>query len=218
MEAGGAYNRSSRVQAGGMLPAIALLEEAARLVPLPPPPQLPIVADYGASEGRNSLLPMRAALAALRERLGVDRPLCVVHNDVADNDFAALFETLANDAESYVRGDAAVFPMAVGRSYFEPILPAGSVSLGWCSWAIQWLSSVPAAIPDHVQVAFSNDAAARCAFARQAEKDWSSFLSARSRELGPEAASSSSRWPPTIAATSVTGPSWRRSSVDCTSS
>lgn len=183
MEKGGSYNRSSAVQARGLTPAIAMLEDAAGIVPLPASPQLPIVADYGASEGRNSLIPIRAALARLRERIGADRPLWVVHNDVPDNDFAALFQTLANDLHSYVRLDAAAFPIAVGRSYFEQVLPAGSVSLGWCSWAIQWLSRVPAAIPDHVQVAFSQDATAREAFARQAAEDWSRFLSARGREL-----------------------------------
>src|SRR5262245_26616182 len=185
MEKGGAYNRSSSVQASGLLPAVSLLEEAARVVPLPAFPQVPLIADYGASEGRNSLLPIALALARLRERVGNERALFVVHADLPDNDFSALFETLANDPDSYLRSDAAAFPVAVGRSYFEQILPANSVSLGWSSWAIQWLSRVPAAIPDHVQVAYSNDSEARTAFALQASEDWATFLAMRSRELCP---------------------------------
>jgi hypothetical protein len=183
MERNGAYNRSSRVQASGLLPAVSLLEEAAREVPLPAPPQIPLIADYGASEGRNSLEPIAAALARLRERVGPERAVLVAHTDLPGNDFSALFETLATDAGSYLRSDAAAFPAAVGRSYFEQILPSGSVALGWSSWAIQWLSRVPAAIPDHVQVAFSGDTTARAAFARQAAEDWATFLAMRSREL-----------------------------------
>src|SRR5262249_52206101 len=186
MEKGGAYNRGSRVQASGLLPAVSLLEEAARVVPLPAAPQVPVIADYGASEGRNSLKPMAAALARLRERVGSERAVSVVHTDLPDNDFSALFRTLANDPDSYLRTGAAAFPAAVGRSYFEQILPANSVSLGWSSWAIQWLSRVPAPIPDHVQVAYSNDSAARDIFSRQAAADWATFLAMRSRELCPD--------------------------------
>ena len=69
------------------------------------------------------------------------------------------------------------------RSYFEQILPPESVTLGWSSWAIQWLSRIPAAIPDQVQVAYSRDRGAREAYARQAADDWRAFLAARSPEM-----------------------------------
>src|SRR5262245_2684333 len=185
MEGGGAYNRSSRVQAAGLLPAVALLEEAAKAVALMAPPQPIVVADYGCSQGHNSLLPMAAAIAALRERVGADRAIAVVHTDVPDNDFTALFRTLAADPDSYLRADAATFASAVGRSFYQQILPAASVTLGWSSWSVQWLSRVPAAIPDQVQVAYSRDPAVRAAYAEQAAEDWRAFLTARSRELCP---------------------------------
>ena len=155
------------------------------MVSLPAPPQVPLIVDYGGSEGRNSLKPIALALARWRERVGNERAFFVIHTDLPDNDFSALFETLANDPDSYLRTDAAAFPAAIGRSYFEQILPTNSVSLGWSSWAIQWLSRVPAAIPDHVQVAHTNDSTARTAFAHQAAADWATFLAMRSRELRP---------------------------------
>jgi salicylate 1-O-methyltransferase len=52
MEGDDAYNRSSRVQGSGLLPAVALLEEAARVIPLAPAPEAIVFADYGASEGK----------------------------------------------------------------------------------------------------------------------------------------------------------------------
>ncbi len=126
---------------------------------------------------------MAAAIGALRERIGHERAIFVFHTDLPGNDFTALFQTLATDPASYLRNDSATFAAAVGRSYFEQILPAGSVTLGWSAWAVQWLSRVPCAIPDQVQIAYSHDAAARSAFAQQAADDWRTFLAMRSREL-----------------------------------
>ena len=52
---------------------------------------------------------------------------------------------------------------------------------------MQWLSRVPAPIPDQVQVAFSRDPRARAAYARQADEDWRSFLTHRAREMREDA-------------------------------
>ncbi|MBV8564065.1 MAG: hypothetical protein JO273_01260 [Methylobacteriaceae bacterium] len=185
MEGHGAYNRSSRVQAAGLVPAISLLQEAARSVPLPPAPQPLILADYGCSEGRNSIRPIAAAVAILRERTGPSRPISLVFTDLPENDFSALFQTLAEDPESIARSDSQVFACAIGRSYFEQLIPAETLSLGWSSWSVQWLSRVPAKIPDQVQAAYSRDEAARVAFAAQAADDWRAFLSRRATELRP---------------------------------
>lgn len=186
MEGGGAYNRHSSVQASGLLPAIDMLEEAARTVPVDDAPRAAgplVIADYGSSAGRNSLLPMRVAIAALRERVGAARPISVVHTDLAGNDFSALFRMLEGDTQSYLAADASAYPSAVGRSFYGPVLPPDSVTLGWSSWAVQWLSRIPATVPDHVQAAFSHDAPTRAAFAQQADADWRCFLEERSREL-----------------------------------
>ena len=186
MEGKGAYNRSSSVQAVSSLPAVAFLERAARAVALPPSPELVVVADYGSSEGHNSLTPMAVAIGALRERVGHQRAIFVFHTDLPGNDFTALFQTLANDPNSYLLNDPTTFAAAIGRSYFKQILPADSVTLGWSAWAVQWLSRVPCAIPDQVQIAYSQDAVARSAFAQQAGDDWRTFLAMRSLELRPD--------------------------------
>lgn len=185
MEGHGVYNRSSRVQAAGLSPAVPLLEQAAETVPLAAGPQPVVIVDYGSSEGHNSLGPVAAAITVLRKRVGLERAISVVHTDLPDNDFTALFRTLATDPQSYLSGDVAVFPFVIGRSFYEQILPANSVTLGWCSWAVQWLSRVPAAIPDQVQIAYSKDHVARASYARQADEDWRTFLTQRGRELRP---------------------------------
>jgi hypothetical protein len=183
MEGSGAYNRNSRVQAAGLAAAIPYFEEAARACMLAPPEEPIVIADYGASEGRNSLAPMAAGIAVLRQRTARDRAISVIHTDLPDSDFNALFRTLAHDPGSYARGDAAVFPAAVGRSFYEQILPSQTVMLGWTSWAVQWLSRIPGPIPDHVQIACSKDEAAHAAYATQADADWRAFLTHRAQEL-----------------------------------
>ncbi len=185
MEGHGAYNRSSRVQAAGLSSAIPLFSQAAKAVTLSPAHEPIVIADYGASEGHNSLVPMAEAIGSLRNRVDPARAILVVHTDLPSSDFSALFETLQNDPDSYLRDDPAAFASAVGRSFYQQLLPSGSETLGWSSWAIQWLSRTPAIIPDHLQVAYSRDEAARAAYAGQAAEDWRAFLIHRGQELRP---------------------------------
>ena len=142
------YSASSRLQAAGLQPAIALFEDAARSV-LPRAPQPIAIADHGAANGYNSLLPVNTAIRVLRGRTCSDRAILVVHTDVAENDFSALFATLADDPDSYLKKEQAVFASSVGRSFYQQILPANSIALGWSSWAVHWLSRIPMPVPDH---------------------------------------------------------------------
>ena len=184
-EESGSYTAGSRLQAAGLAEAIKLFEQAAQVVPLPRFPQPIIIADYGASTGHNSLLPICAAIAALHKRTRPEHAVMVVHTDVPDNDFTALFETLANDPDTYLRKDEASFASTIGRSFYAQILPSNSVNLGWTSWSILWLSRTPAPIADHVQVAYSSDEGVRAAYAKQAANDWHEFIAFRGRELCP---------------------------------
>jgi hypothetical protein len=181
----GSYTAASRLQAAGLPAAMAIFEKAAGAVPLPKQPQPIVIADYGASTGHNSLLPMCAAIAVLRKRTRHDHSILVVHTDLPDNDFTAMFRTLSDDPDSYLQKDAATFASAVGRSFYAQILPSNSINLGWSSWAIQWLSRVPAPIPDHIHVAYSSDERVKAEYARQAAHDWHEFVAFRGRELAP---------------------------------
>lgn len=185
MEGAGAYNRNSRVQEAGASPAIALWEETAAQVLLPPASEPIVIADYGSSQGGNSFGPVVAAIDRVRQRIGPGRPISIVHNDLPSSDFSALFEALASDPDSYLRVDAASYPSAVGHSFYEQVLPPASVTLGWSSWAVQWLSRAPAPIPDQLQVAFSADKAVRDLYEQQSAEDWRAFLTHRARELRP---------------------------------
>ena len=179
------YTASSRLQASGLPSGIRLFTQAAANVPLPAAPHPIGVADYGAATGYNSLLPIASAVEVLRKRTRPDHAVLVTHTDLPGNDFTALFTTITEDPDSYLAADKATFATAVGRSFYQQILPSESVVLGWSSWATHWLSRVPAPIADHIHIAYSADEQARRAYARQAALDWHDFVAFRGRELAP---------------------------------
>ena len=180
----GYYNKHAATQAAGGALTLPLLEKAARDLVLDPGDGPVVIADYGSSQGKNSLAPMRAAIAAVRGRASARRPICVVHVDVAENDFSTLFDVLDSAPDSYLSDDQDVFPSAVGRSFYRPVLPPGHVHLGWSSYAAVWLSRAPTMIPGHFWIP-SSTGALRATFERQAAEDWEAFLKLRARELRP---------------------------------
>lgn len=179
------YTAGSRLQAAGLRRAITLFEEAARAVPIPPSPRPIVLADYGAANGHNSLLPITAAISVLRRRTRPEHSVMVTHTDVPDNDFSALFRVLSEDPDSYLKKDHAAFASAVGRSFYTQIIPSNSVNLGWSAWAVLWLGRIPTQVPDHIHASFSADAGVRAAHEKQAAFDWHEFVAFRGRELCP---------------------------------
>ena len=107
------------------------------------------------------MAPMRIAIAALRAKSAAGRTVEVIHTDLPSNDFASLFQALGEEPDSYMKGATGVFPSAVGRSYFEPIIAPGTVHLGWNSWTLQWLSNKPIEVSDHILAGLSESETAR---------------------------------------------------------
>jgi S-adenosylmethionine-dependent carboxyl methyltransferase len=184
MESGGAYNRHAALQAAGNAMAVSHAREAACRVDLHPGNDPIIIADYGSSQGKNSLAPMRTVIEALRSRVGAERAVMVCHVDLPVNDFNALFKTLDSDLDSYTRNMANVYACGVGRSFFESVLPPSTVHFGWSAYAAQWLSCVPEVTAGHLWFARLN-ASARSVYEQQAARDWESFLTLRATELRP---------------------------------
>jgi hypothetical protein len=184
MEGKGAYNKYAKLPAGGAALALPLLEKAVSNIKLDPGNQPVVIADYGSSQGKNSLIPMQVAIKRLRNRLDANRPISVFHVDQSSNDFNTLFEVLDTDPDRYAQNEPNVFPSAIGRSFYEAVLPPDFVHLGWSSYAAVWLSRIPSLIPGHF-IALGSTEAVRAEFARQGAQDWEDFLSLRARELRP---------------------------------
>src|SRR5262245_18059153 len=183
MAGSGFYNRHSSLQAAGIATVLPLWKKVANAVQAGD--ENLVIADYGSSQGRNSMVPIKMAIEASRNRSGSDKPVEVVHIDLPSNDFASLYRALEEDPSSYLTNATNIFPSAIGRSYFEPVLPPGRVHLGWNSWTLHWLSRKPADVPDHISAEFSASPHVRAAVAEQQAWDWRNFLIARSLELRP---------------------------------
>jgi hypothetical protein len=186
MEGDGAYNLHARLPADGAAHALPALERAVEKLPLEAGEAPIVLADYGSSQGKNSLAPMALAIRGLRARLGPRRSICVFHVDQPSNDFNSLFSVLSFDPGRYTRDDLKIFPYAIGRSFYEPVLPQNSVDLAWSSYAAVWLSRIPCPIPGHIFPSRATGAA-RAAFESQAVEDWETFLSLRATEIRPGA-------------------------------
>jgi hypothetical protein len=184
MEGQGSYNRYAKLPAGGASLALPLLEKAAQNVPVDTSNRPVFVADYGSSQGKNSLAPMDLAVRTLRPRVGPARAIMVFHIDQETNDFNSLFNVLANDPERYTEQEENVFPCAIGRSFYKKVLPPESVHLGWSSYAAVWLSHIPRPIPGHF-ISVRSTGEVRAEFDRQGAQDWETFLSLRAIELVP---------------------------------
>ena len=182
MEGKGAYNKYATLQAAGGALALPLLEKAALEIDLGPEDAPIVIADYGSSQGKNSLAPMRTAIATLRTRIGPNRPIIVFHTDQPGNDFNTLFETLNTDPDRYAINEPGVFACAIGRSFYGNVLPPHYVHLGWSAYAAVWLSRIPMTVPDHFR-AYRSAGAVRAEFDRQGAQDWETFLSLRAGEL-----------------------------------
>jgi hypothetical protein len=182
MEGAGAYNRHAKLQAGGASLALPFLEEAIQSVTLDSSNGPVVIADYGSSQGKNSLIPMRCAVQGLRNRIEPGRAISIFHIDQPRNDFNSLFSVLDEDPDTYTINDPEVYAAAIGRSFYKSVLPPQSVHLGWSSYATMWLSRLPALLPDHF-IAICSKSEARSQFELQSATDWETFLSLRAREL-----------------------------------
>ncbi|WP_157970816.1 hypothetical protein [Nakamurella deserti] len=181
MEGGGRYNRHASAQAASARFGLDALAAAAGTAPRDPAGVVTVV-DYGASEGRNSLLPMTTAVEAIRRRHGAAQPIRVLHTDLPDNDFSSLFRTVAADG-GYRR--PGVYSAAIGRSFYEQLVPDASVGLGWSAIAVHWLSGVPGPLDGFWFT--TADAGQYATWAAAAAADWRAFLRARAAEMLPGA-------------------------------
>ena len=135
----GFYNRNSAPQMAAIEHVLPWLDEAVAVLPLGGAAPIGL-ADFGCSEGRNSIALMQRLVPALRRR--TPRDIMTVHSDLPTNDFSALFRDLRPEGRS-VFAAADVSSCAVAGSMFDRLLPRGSVHLAMTFNAIGFLSRKP---------------------------------------------------------------------------
>ena len=182
MQGRGYYNQHSELQARSAAEADGMLERALAAVAIPAGP--PTIADFGSSQGHNSMRQIALMLDRLTERIGHERDVRVVHTDLPHCDYTSLFVTLETSPESYRRGRPYAFASAIGHSFYDRLFPAESLTLGWSSFALHWMSALPMALRAHIWPARAAPDEGK-ALAKVAAADWRAFLTHRAEELIP---------------------------------
>jgi gibberellin A4 carboxyl methyltransferase len=185
----GFYNRHSAPQWTTIEYTLPWLEASLGSMNLPTTPDVIKLADFGCSEGKNSIAIMQRLLPVLRKRTA--RPLATIHSDLATNDFSELFRGLRPDDRSVFLVDR-VYSAAIGGSMYDQLLPPDSTCIATSFNAIGYLSRRPVdrlpgfILPNGPSAARNIGTVSkqeRAVFARQAADDLSAFLMARAAEL-----------------------------------
>jgi len=182
MVGGGYYDAHSSFQAKVAASGAQLLRQAVDALTMPADGEVAI-ADYGCSEGRNSMATVTTALGPLAARGALG--FAVVHNDLPTNDWNTLARNLSG-ADSYL----ATYPQAralfAPHGFFGRVTAPSSIALGTSGSAAHWLSRQP---PDLVmpRSLYRSDAppSELAKILKQAADDWLAFLAARAEELQP---------------------------------
>jgi gibberellin A4 carboxyl methyltransferase len=182
MVGGGYYDAHSSFQADTAASVAALLQQAVAALIMPADGEITI-ADYGCSEGRNSMATVTTALELLLA--GGARGLAVVHNDLPTNDWNTLARNLSG-AGSYLAKYPQARALFAPRGFFEQVTPSASISFGTSGSAAHWLSRQPPDL-DIPRSLYRSDAppAELAKILKQAAADWQAFLAARAEELQP---------------------------------
>ena len=140
--------------------------------------------DMGCADGGTSLDLWRAVVTHCRSRS--DNDIQIVYADQARNDFNALVQILhgLTQFDSYVSEFDRVNVLESGSSFYNSILPADSLDLGFSATAMHWLSCKPCDISDHIHMVGATGSEL-ASFEEQARKDWNTILLRRARELKP---------------------------------
>ena len=201
----GEYNKASHSQAESLLLVLnGLLEdmkswksEASEMARLR-------VADYGCSQGKNSLPIVSAMIAA-----GEKTPIDFFFTDLPQNDWdsaklvlqslghvepadktsfnsPALLQPFVDDAEAGNPRSVRMF--MCGRSFYEQVIPSNSIDLGYSGTAMHWVSHAPkgSGFFNGGDLYFRNlerNNPMRLEWENLAAKDWESNLRSRSKEL-----------------------------------
>ena len=180
MAGAGYYSANSRPQHVAAEVAYPYLIRAAGEIPGPQSSVPAVIGDFGCAGGANEMEPMGLAIDGLRSRLP-GTPVQVVHTDLPQNDFGPLFELLQGPG-SYLAGRSEVYPAVIGRTLYGPLFPAGTLTLGWSSITLHWLSAMPGPVQDQVYANLTTGADQEALRTRSA-LDWELFLAERAQEL-----------------------------------
>ena len=139
--------------------------------------------DMGSADGGTSVDLWRRVFGHLRSKLP-SRPIEMIYTDLPRNDFSQVFQMIhgLTDIKSYYDEIDNLYVYASGTSFHQPIVPPGTLNLGFSATASHYISKTPCNISNHVHMVGAKGDE-RAAFTEQGARDWSSMLTWRAKEL-----------------------------------
>ncbi|XP_042477855.1 S-adenosyl-L-methionine:benzoic acid/salicylic acid carboxyl methyltransferase 3-like [Macadamia integrifolia] len=155
------------------------------------------VADLGCSSGPNTLLVISEIIEAIDEichQLNCNTPeFQVFLNDLPSNDFNTIFKSLPVFYEQLKKEKGEKFgPCSITGlpgSFYERLFPSNTIDFIHSSSSLHWLSQVPSTVENNkgnIYLARTSPPSVLRAYLDQFQKDFSLFLSLRSKELIPQ--------------------------------
>ncbi|CAF0723070.1 unnamed protein product [Adineta steineri] len=169
------YNLNSLPQREIIESSTSLIEKGIENLDISPGKSSIMVADFGSSHGSNSMHVIKFIIDYIQKSKKTDRHFLTVHIDLPTNDWEAFFGTLD-------KKDKKFFSLVIGQSFYKQCLPPNSLTVGYSSASLHWLSQIPCHISNHCISVFAKGHELE-AFKKQARDDYQHFLENRSREL-----------------------------------
>jgi SAM-dependent methyltransferase len=141
--------------------------------------------DMGTADAGTSLSMIASAIDAVTARVP-NAPISIIYSDQPRNDFNALIANVygLGPFEAYLDRRDDIYPLVSGTTFYQQIVPAETLDIGFSATAMHWLSSKVCNISNHVQAVGAQDEELD-AFRAQAHRDWRQILLHRARELKP---------------------------------
>jgi len=183
MRSGGYFSTATKGAKDVIDGATPLVLHAIHHLPETAPARPFTMTDMGCADGGTSLEMVGQAVGAARARWP-QRPITIVYADQPRNDYNSLFHLIhgLTPLPTYLDEFEDVHVMASATSFYRPILPAGTLDLGFSATAMHWLSRKPCNLTNHVHMVGATGAEL-AAFAEQGRRDWETILLRRAREL-----------------------------------
>ncbi|MEM6303147.1 MAG: SAM-dependent methyltransferase [Pseudomonadota bacterium] len=185
MKGAGYYSQATKGARNVIMAATPVVEAALATQALADDGAPVTMTDMGAADGGTSIEMWTQILTGLRAALP-QRALQLVYTDLPRNDFGQLFRIVhgQTDLAAVAPEVDNVYLMASATSFHHPIVPPGTLHLGFSATASHYVSETPAEIPDHVHMVGASGEV-RSAYMAQGARDWEAFLTARAAELAP---------------------------------
>ena len=109
------------------------------------------IADYGCSEGFNSMTILRMVLEEFRKHSKI--PISVLHTDLPANNWSCFFQTINDSPNSYLELEN-VYYSTIGKTFYSQLAPPQSIHIGFSTFAFHYLSKISIREDEEVQIIY----------------------------------------------------------------